>query len=119
MKHITSIAAFATLAASFTFAPPSMAAEGSGCHFHGYLPAKEATVVGCATKQKGALVKSGKLDASWQAVAIDKAEKVEGKDTQEWKLTFKNPAATDKAKDTLYMFFTLPGNFIAANFTGK
>jgi len=83
------------------------------------MPAKEATVVGCATKQKDALIKNGKLDATWQAVPLDKAEKVQGKDTKEWKLTFKNPAAADKTKDTLYMFFTLPGNFIAANFTGK
>ena len=27
--------------------------------------------------------------------------------------------ATDKSKETLYMFFTPPGNFIAANFTGQ
>lgn len=25
----------------------------------------------------------------------------------------------DKAKETLYVFFTLPGNFIAATFTGQ
>jgi hypothetical protein len=29
------------------------------------------------------------------------------------------PTAKDKSKETLYMFFTLPGNFIAANFTGQ
>lgn len=34
-------------------------------------------------------------------------------------MTFKDPAAKDKAKETLYVFFTLPGNFIAANFTGQ
>ena len=33
--------------------------------------------------------------------------------------TFKEPGAADKAKETLYMFFTVQGNFIAANFTGK
>ncbi len=116
MKHTIAIAA---LAATHFFAPQALASEGGDCHFHGYLPAKEATVVGCANKKKDALVKSGKIDATWQAVSLDKAEKVEGKDTKEWKLTFKNPAATDKTKETLYMFFTLPGNFIGANFTGK
>ena len=29
------------------------------------------------------------------------------------------PGAKDKAKETLYLFFTAPGNFIAANFTGQ
>ena len=48
-----------------------------------------------------------------------KAETVEGKNMKEWKLTFKNPAEKDATKQTLYMFYTLTGNFIAANFTGK
>ena len=38
---------------------------------------------------------------------------------KEWKVSFKNPAAQDKGKDTLYMFFTPVGNFIAANFSGQ
>ena len=33
--------------------------------------------------------------------------------------SFKDVASKDKAKETLYMFFTAPGNFIAANFTGQ
>jgi hypothetical protein len=117
MKNIISIAAIA--AASFSFAPQVLASEGGSCHFHGSKPSKESVVVGCATKQKDALIKKGRLEATWQAVPLDKAEQVDGKSAKEWKLTFKNPAATDKTKDTLTMFFTLPGNFIAANFTGK
>lgn len=34
-------------------------------------------------------------------------------------MTFKDPAAADKSKESLYMFFTAQGNFIAANHTGK
>jgi hypothetical protein len=34
-------------------------------------------------------------------------------------VSFKNPSAKDKAKETLYVFMTLPGNYIAANFTGQ
>lgn len=34
-------------------------------------------------------------------------------------MTFKNPAIEDVTKQTLYMFYTLTGNFIATNFTGK
>ena len=64
-------------------------------------------------------IKSGKLDQSWQALQHNKLEQVDGKKGKEWKVTFRDPAATNKAKETLYLFFTLPGNFIAANFTGK
>ena len=32
---------------------------------------------------------------------------------------FRNPAATDKAKEALYLFYTPIGNFIAANHTGQ
>jgi Family of unknown function (DUF6488) len=99
-------------------APAALAAEGSGCHFHGNKPASEAVVTDCAVQRKAALVKAGKLDASWQAVKIDKAELVDGKKGKEWKVAFKNPAGA-AGKQTLYIFFSPPGNFIAANHTGQ
>jgi hypothetical protein len=116
MKRILSIA---SLVAAFAAAPSAFAAEGGGCHFHGNKPASEAAVLGCAHQRKDALVASGKIDKSWQAVKNDKAEMAEGAKGKEWKVSFVDAAAKDKAKGTLYMFFTPPGNFIAANFTGK
>jgi hypothetical protein len=116
MKRILSIA---SLVAAFAVAPAAFADEGSGCHFHGKKPAAEATVIGCAAQRKDALIARGKLDKSWQAIKHDKAEMAEGAKGKEWKVTFKDVATKDKVKETLYMFFTLPGNFIAANFTGK
>ncbi len=113
----TFIAALA-LAGTVGLNAPALADEGGRCHFHGSKPAAEGTVSGCAAERKAALIKSGKLDASWQAVQAVKLEQVEGRKAKEWRVTFKNPAVADKAKDTLYMFFTVPGNFVAANFTG-
>ena len=95
------------------------AAEGSSCHFHGNTPASEKVVVDCASQRKAALVSSGKLEKSWEAAQVDKTEQVDGKKGKEWKVAFKDPGAKDKSKETLYMFFTMTGNFIAANFTGK
>lgn len=44
-------------------------ADGAGsCHFHGSKPVAQEVVVGCAQQRKAALVKSGKLEASWQDV---------------------------------------------------
>jgi len=111
---------FATLTLTTAFwTPAAFASEGGSCHFHGSKPAAEATVIGCATQRKDALVKSGKLQPSWSAVKLEKIETVEGKKGKEWKVTFKDAAAKDKSKETLYMFFSPPGNFIASNFTGQ
>jgi hypothetical protein len=116
MKSVLSIAA---LLSTLTFAHPAAADAGSSCHFHGAKPAAEATVIGCARQRIASLIKAGKLDASWQAIQPGQPEQVDGKKGKEWKLTFRNPAVTDKSKETLYLFYTLPGNFIAANFTGQ
>jgi hypothetical protein len=100
-------------------APVARADPAGSCHFHGGPPASESTVVGCATQRKDALVKAGRIDAAWSAVKHDKAELVDGKKGREWKVTFKDPAAKEPTRATLYMFFTPVGNFIAANYTGQ
>lgn len=116
MKHTLP---FAMALCATVWMPAAHAAEGGSCHFHGSKPAPESVVTACAAQRKDTLVKAGKLDPSWLAAKQDKIEAVDGKKAKEWKLTFKNPAVTDAAKQTLYMFYTLPGNFIAANFTGQ
>lgn len=98
---------------------PVWADEAGSCHFHGSKPATAETVAGCAVQRKAQLIKQGKLDASWDSVKSGAPEQVDGKKGKEWKLIFHNPSAADKNKQTLYMFYTLPGNFIAANFTGQ
>ncbi len=96
------------------------AGADASCHFHGSKPAAQATVIQCATQYKDKLVEGGKLEKSWQAVSkVEKLEQIDGKRSKEWKLSFRNPAAADKTRDTLYLFYTLPGNFIAANHTGQ
>lgn len=116
MKKFVSIA---TLISTLAIAPAAFAGGGGGCHFHGNAPVKESILVGCATEYKDGLANNGKIDASWKGIKLDKAETVEGKNMKEWKFTFKNPAEKDASKQSLYMFYTLTGNFIAANFTGK
>ena len=116
MKKIIIVA---TLAAAVSFAPAAMAGSGGSCHFHGNVPAKETVVVGCAKDHLADLVAKAKVESSWKSASLEKAETVQGKTMKEWKLTFKNPAASDPNKKTLYMFYSLTGNFIAANFTGQ
>lgn len=106
-------------ASGLLFSLPAVAGGAEDCHFHGSKAATQDVVAMCAAKRQQALVSSGKIDISWQAINAGSFEQVDGKRGKEWKVTFKNPAAADKAKENLFMFFTLQGNFIAANFTGK
>ena len=106
-------------AALFAASGAALADKGASCHFHGSAPAKEETVLLCATQHKGALASSGKIDASWKAAKHETLEQVDGKKGKEWKVTFKNPQTSDKDKQTLYVFLSMPGNVLAANFTGK
>ncbi len=116
MKNFFSIAA---LLATLFFSPAASAGGAGSCHFHGNTPAKESVVVACAKKQIDELVAKTKLETSWKSASLDKALVVEGKNKKEWKLTFINPQAVDANKKTLYFFYALNGNFIAANFTGE
>jgi Family of unknown function (DUF6488) len=93
--------------------------KGDSCHFHGSKPAAETIVIGCADARRDTLVKSGKLHASWSTVKHEKLEQIDGKKGREWKVSYKNAAAPDKEKQSLFMFFTLPGNFLAANHSGQ
>ena len=114
-RFALSLAAATLLAAS----SPAFADKGDACHFHGSKAAKEETILMCATQRKDKLAGSGKIDASWKAVKHDKLEQVDGKKGKEWKVSFRNPQATDKDKQTLYVFLSLPGNVLAANVSGK
>ena len=98
---------------------PALADKGGSCHFHGATPAKEETVLTCAAQRRDALVASGKLDPSWKAVRHEKIEQVDGRKGKEWKVTFRNPAAPEAAKQSLYVFLSLPGNVLAANHSGQ
>lgn len=116
MKKLVTIIATSIAA---LMSAPAFAGGAADCHFHGSKPATPEVVSTCAVKRQGALVESGKLDKAWLNIKPAAPEQVDGKRGKEWKVQFKDPAAADKSKDTLHMFFTLQGNFIAANFSGN
>lgn len=60
------------------------------------------------------------LEASWRGLNPVSSNLREG-DTGglEWVVVFKNPAAKDPAKRTLYVFLSSDGFYLAANHTGK
>lgn len=115
MKSTALLMAFSLAAV----AAPVSADKGGSCHFHGSEAAKEDTILRCAVQRKDALASGGKIEGSWKGARQEKLEQVDGKKGKEWRVTFRNPEAKEKGKEALYVFLSLQGNVLAANFSGK
>lgn len=117
---LSSLVSLAPVAIAAVFASTALAGPGTG-HSHAKAPLSKEEILESGKQMKEKLIKDGKVDASWKEIAApDNAFQKEFKGgKKEWVVTFKNPGATDKAKETLYIFFTLNGNYLAANFTGE
>jgi hypothetical protein len=107
------------IALAITFSQSVFAGAGEDCHFHGSKPAAKDTVLKCADKRVQRLIARGKLDAGWKAIPPESITTIDGEKGKEWKVVIQNPAASDKTKATLYLFYAENGNFIAANHSGK
>ena len=99
----------------------------AGDHAHGpdgshkHAPAKKISEkeAGSIAKEVVAeLVKNKKLKAPWLKVAVATTAKKKFKQEEEWVLTLKNDKA-EKGKQTLYVFLSLTGEYLGANFTGQ
>lgn len=119
MKQLIQAALFSLLSCSIIVPAVSYADPGGSCHFHGSKPATESTILKCASQRKDSLVKNGKLEKNWGPTKPASIAEVDGKKGKEWKVTFVNLDVPDEKKANLFMFFTLTGNFIAANYTGQ
>ena len=112
----------ALLVSTLLCVAPAFAGAGhdhgpDGGHSHGPLSSEGA--IKKAEQQVKTLIERGKLDKTWaNAKATGATQKDFGKGA-EWVVTVKNEKVTDPAKQTLYVFFTVNGNYLAANYTGK
>lgn len=65
------------------------------------------------------LVENGKIEKSWMPAIVESAQQRTYGHKTEWVVTFNNSKASDPDKSTLYIFLSVKGDFIAADFTGK
>ncbi len=91
-------------------------------HSHGHSHKKAKPVskekAGLIGKQHvHRLIKAGKIDSSWSSSLIGTTEQKKFGKNEEWVVTFDNEKGVKGKK--LYVFLTLSGKFVAANFTGK
>lgn len=107
------------LGLSLIVSAPTFAGAGHDHGGHSHEPVSQDKAIEAATEAVGKLVEKGKIDASWKAVKATGAEKKQFNKAVEWVVTFNNPAAPDKAKQNLYVFISLTGSYITANFSGK
>lgn len=113
------IATATLLGLSLIVSAPTFAGEGHDHGGHPHEPVRQDKAIESATDAVSKLVEKAKLDASWKAVKATGAEKKQFDKTVEWVVTFNNPAAPDKAKQNLYVFISLTGSYVTANFSGK
>ena len=101
---------------------PAMAGSGHDHghgHSHSSAPVSEEQAQKNAIEIVAAFADEEKLEKSWMSVEASSIEKISVQGKPEWKVIFMNKDIADTDKQTLYVFLTLGGEYIAANFTGK
>ena len=104
------------------FGTPALAGSGhehGNGHGHSHGPVDAHTVANRASIVVNKLVEDEKIDASWSGTKPASVEQKTYSGQKEWVITFKNDKVKDKSKQALYLFFSLNGNYIAANYTGQ
>lgn len=88
-------------------------------HGHSHDPITQDQAEQSANRIVSTLVKKGVIDASWDGAKVDKSEKKTFEGQSEWVVSYKNEVVSDPEKQTLYIFLTLTGEYVAANYTGQ
>ncbi len=119
MKNLASTLLFLS---ALLFAMPIIAGGGhehdsDGGHSRG--PISSDQVIDRALKKMKHMADAGKIDATWSGVKAASAEQKTYSKGPEWVVTFGNDKINDEAKQTLYLFYSLDGHYIAANYTGN
>ena len=116
MRKLTIILAFC-----FGFlSTPTVAGPGHDHeHGHSHGPVSADAASNKAMKKVDQLAKAGKINGSWSGIQPTAVEQKTYANGPEWVVTFKNDKVSDVSKQTLYLFYSLDGHYIAANYTGQ
>jgi len=112
--------AAALVLSSLLFGAPVMAGSGHDHgHSHSSTPVSQDKVGVKAAEIVAALVNRNKLDKNWGSIKASSIEKITVQGNPEWVVVFVDKTIADVEKQKLYVFLTLGGDYIAANYTGK
>ena len=87
-------------------------------HTHKAVNINKKEAEAAAKDVVGLLVKKGKLKKGWLTAGVKTVSKKTFKKETEWVVTLEN-AKAEKSKQTLYVFLSLTGEYLGANFSGK
>ncbi len=119
MNYLIRVSLFVVI---FLFGQTALAGPGGGhSHDHGHEsgPITSEQAVKKATKHVQKLAKKGKIDASWSGVVAKSVEEKSYGHGPEWVVTFQNKSIEEPEKQTLYVFYTISGKYLASNFSGQ
>ena len=88
-------------------------------HGHSHGPIDKQSAADKATLKVKQLVSAGKIDKSWGLSKVASTEQKTLKNGPEWLVIFNNAEISDKSKQKLYLFYSIDGQYLAANYTGK
>ena len=88
-------------------------------HGHSHGPVSQETANLKAKKIIINLIKQNVINKNWGSTTVSSSEKKIFNGKEEWVVSFVNKEITDDKKRKLYIFLTLDGSYIAANYTGK
>lgn len=107
------------LFAIFVLSTPLVFAGPGSDHSHEPAPPiSEGEALKTAADIVASNVKKGNLDQSWGAVTPTKAIQKTFQSQPEWVVIFDNAKVENKDRQTLYVFLSLSGHYLGANFTG-
>lgn len=118
MKFLISV----FLASALLLAGSAMAGGGHDHghgHSHAQIPVDKTVAQTNGGKVIASLVSRKKIDQSWTGIAASSVEKKIYQDRPEWVITYNNTKVKEADKQKLYVFLTVSGDYIAANYTGK
>ena len=86
-------------------------------HTHEPLSKREVSIQ--AETHLESLIERGKVDPSWEYKSPKSVEQKTFAKGPEWVVKFENDKLPDPNQRVLYMFFTLDGHYLAANYSGN
>ncbi len=92
---------------------------GTGHDHSSPNPVSQSQAEAIALDSVSKLAEKGKIDGSWKSIKVSKSEKKEFGGHMEWMIIFVDKKIADPAQQTLYVFLSLGGEYLAANYTGE
>jgi len=88
-------------------------------HGHSHAPVTKVEAEQIARESVTKMVERNTIDSSWKSVSVHMSEQKEFSGQKEWVIMFKNGKIGEPEKQTLYVFLSLEGQYLAANYTGN